>query len=196
MREIRDYVATLPSDSTCMDEYLKRRKQLIIKFSTAPVLIPAAAYGGVAAGAAAGTVTYALLYKVFGILSDPTGGWKQLGYVILGAGAGGIGAGAYVLTDLGLGVHEFVNNQRILKALMEARHNEVGPLTKKLHQNFLKKNPESPLTVETFQMGLLELDQTGALCDGSLRLKKPRFMPNRLAKRLARMKDLYRHMAE
>lgn len=193
--EVRAFANTMAPEATCMDDYLKRRKHLIIKFSAAPVLLPVGYFGGILTGAALGSASYVLLHKVFGLLTDPSGGWRHLGYIIVGAGAGAIAGSVYVLTDVGLGVHEFVNNQRILKSLMEAHHQKVGPATKILYGNYIKKIPQSELSIEDFQTELLQLEKDGRLCDGSLRPKKPRFKPQRLSKRLARTKDIFNHLS-
>jgi hypothetical protein len=190
IKEIREYLKTIPNDSTCIDEYLKRRKNLAIQLSLTPVTLVGSFYGGAVAGAIGGSISYVILYQALGVLSDPNGGWAQLGYMIgggvLGAAAGSIAAVSYST----VGVIDFIDNQRLLKALMEAHHNEIGPVTTLLHEKYLKKHPDSPITAQDYSNYILEHDRNGNLCNGSLKRKKARFKPNRLSKKLANTKDL------
>jgi hypothetical protein len=190
MKEIREYVKTLPTQTTCMDEYVKRRNQLITQVALAPLTIPASFYAGGFGGIVAGSISYTLLYNTLGVWTDPSYGWKQLGYMIaggvIGAGVGVVSAVAYTTK----GSLDLVDNQRLLKALMEAHHNEIGPVTTFLHTKYKKKHPESPITVEDYSNYLLEHDRDGNLCNGSIKRKKAKFRPNRLSKRLSSSKDI------
>jgi len=190
MKEIRQYVKTLDANETCMDDYVKRRNQLIAQVSLAPLTIPASFYAGAIGGVAAGSISYALLYKVLGVWTDPSYGWKQLGYIIaggvVGAGVGAVSAVAYATK----GAVDLVDNQRLLKALMEAHQNEIGPVTTFLYEKYTKKHPDSPITVEDYSNYLLEHDRNGNLCNGTIKRKKAKFRPNRLSKRLSSSKDI------
>jgi hypothetical protein len=190
MKEIREYVKTLPTQTTCMDEYVKRRNQLITQVALAPLTIPASFYAGGLGGIVAGSISYTLLYNALGVWTDPSYGWKQLGYMIaggvIGAGVGVVSAVAYTTK----GSLDLVDNQRLLKALMEAHHNEIGPVTTFLHTKYKKKHPESTITVEDYSNYLLEHDRGGNLCNGSIKRKKAKFRPNRLSKRLSSSKDI------
>jgi hypothetical protein len=90
-----------------MDEYLKRRKQLLIKLSLSPATIVVGTYATTFGGAFVGSgAVYAL-----GI--DPLGG------VILGMVGGAFSSGAITLTDTNIKAFQLTDIDRILKARAE-----------------------------------------------------------------------------
>jgi hypothetical protein len=191
IRDVKNYVRTIDPKTTCMDEYLKRRRNITLQLAFTPATFAVGAAGTALTGAAAASVSYSVLYKLLGIFKDPSGGWAQLGYIIVGGTAGAAAGGVYVLADSGFRIKEMIDHQRIMKALMEAHHGEIGSMTKKLHALMLKDYPESSMDLEDLSYYLLSFDQRGELCDGSLRFKKPRFFKKSLKAKLASSKDIF-----
>jgi hypothetical protein len=191
VRDVRNYVRTIDRDTTCMDEYLKRRRNISLQLALTPATLVAGTATTAIGGAVAGSISYTVLYKLLGVLKDANGGWAQLGYIIIGGTVGAAAGGVYVLADSGFRIKEMVDHQRIMKALMEANHGEIGSMTEKLHAEMFKKYPESIVTIEEFSQHLLSFDESGELCDGSLRLKKPRFFKKSLKAKLASSKDIF-----
>lgn len=185
IKEVKALVATLPAESTCMDDYLKRRTQLITKLALTPVTAVAGVMGSAYAGGAAalGAAT------VLGVR-----GWSALGYLIVGAGAGGAISSAYILYDGTKSTLDMIDNNLMLKALAEQHLNVSGPKTEKLYQKYVKKNAGEDLTKEEFAAKLLELDTSGALCDASM-VKQPKFKVGfKLKYKLAKSKDLIKSL--
>lgn len=191
IKEIKNYVLTLDPQNTCMDQYLKRRRQVIIQLSLTPLILPASFASGAFGGMLAGSVTYTVLYRWFGLLTSTNGGWDQLGYIIGGGVIGAAGVSVYALANGGMGVAELIDHNRLLKSLMELHQNEIGPVTEYLFQRFLKQNPETTLSLNAFAETLMQLDQEGRLCDGSVKRKRARLFPNSLKNKLTRSKDLF-----
>jgi hypothetical protein len=54
IKDVKELIASIGPENTCMDEYLKRRKQLIIKLSLSPVTIVAGTYAATLGGAFVG----------------------------------------------------------------------------------------------------------------------------------------------
>jgi hypothetical protein len=184
VKDVKEILSQMDPDKTCIDEYLKRRKQLILKLSISPVTIVGGTYASFFAGAIGGLgVAY-----VVGAT-----GWDPLGYVILGGFAGVVGTGVTTVTDTGLTVFQLIDVDMILKALAEQRSQRPGAKSDKLFSKYLKGN-ENPLTKELFFEKLKELDESGELCDGSL-VKRPRIGTGRRLKyKIARTKHLRKHL--
>jgi hypothetical protein len=192
IKEIKTYVKTLESSSTCLDDYLKRRKNIIIKLSASPFMLAAAVPASALAGVAVGSVTYSLLYNILGLLRDPTGGWEKLIYIIFGGGVSGIAGGVYVLADSGISVVRLIDTQRLLKATMEAHQGRIGVSTHFLFEKFKARYPHSSLSVGDFSSYLLQSDRDGTLCDGSKNRMKRRWpFKNSLRYKLARSQDIF-----
>jgi hypothetical protein len=184
IKEVKEILSQMDPNKTCIDEYLKRRKQLILKLSISPVTIVGGSYASFFAGAFAGIgVAY-----VVGAT-----GWDQLGYLVLGGFAGFATTGITTVTDTGLSVFQLMDVDMILKALAEQRSQRSGAKSDKLFAKYLKGN-ENPLTKELFFEKLKELDESGELCDGSL-VKRPRIGTGRRLKyKIARTKHLREHL--
>ena len=54
IKDVKELIAAIGPENTCMDEYLKRRKQLIIKLSLSPATIVAGTYAATLGGAFVG----------------------------------------------------------------------------------------------------------------------------------------------
>jgi hypothetical protein len=191
IKEIKAYTKTLPQDQTCLDDYLLRRKRLLVQTIASPAIVAGGAFTGAATGLVVGSLTYSLLYKLLGVLSDPTGGWQQLGYMIGGGVLGGAGSGVYALTSSVLSTYRLIDSQRVLKAMMEAHQNEIGVSTQFLFQKFKKHYSDSQSNIEDFSAFLLENDKNGTLCDGSKNRLKKRLFKKSLKYKISRSKDIF-----
>ena len=194
IKQIKTYVLTIDPQTTCMDQYLKRRRNIIIQLSLTPLILPASFATGAVGGMIAGSFSYTVLYKWFGLLSSTNGGWDQLGYLIGGGVIGAGGASVYALANGGLRVAELIDINRLLKSLMELHQNEIGPVTEYLYGRFIIQNPHSTLSLNTFAETMIQLDQEGRLCDGSVKRKRTRLFPNSLKSKLTRSKDLFHYL--
>jgi hypothetical protein len=175
--DVKKLIATIGADKTCMDEYLKRRKQLILKLALSPATIVAGTYAGTIVAGFVGV-------GVAGVLSfDPLGG------VILGMFFGFVGTASGTLIDTNIAAFQLADIDRILKVIAEQYLNESGEKSEKLYSKYTKQS-QSPVDEETFFRTLIELDESGKLCDGSL-VKKPRFASGKKLKhKIARSKHL------
>lgn len=163
IKDVKNIIEATGAKNTCMDEYLKRRKQLIGKLILTPATAVAAGAASVYIGGAAGAGV---------AVATNVRGWGALGYIILGAGGGLITTSTYVLYDTTKSGFEIVDNNLILKALAEQYSNIDGPKSEKLYKKYLKKSHLRTLTKADFFDNLLELDKDGSLCNGSM-TKKP-----------------------
>ena len=177
IKAVKELIASIGPDNTCMDEYLKRRKQLIIKLSLSPVTIVAGTYAGTIAAGLVGV-------GIASVVSfDPLGG------VILGMFSGFVGTGIGTLANTNIAAFQLADVDRILKTLAELHLNQPGKKSAKLYAKYAK-NADKPVDELTFQDKLLELDNSGNLCDGSM-VKKPRLASGRKLKhKIARSKQL------
>jgi len=153
--EVKQLALELGSENTCLDEYLKRRRNLIIRLSASPVTV------------VAGTYAAAVGLGFAGVGVATVVGADQLAGVVLGLFVGFTGGGAATLTDTGLVVAQLVEMDRLTKALAEQHLGQPGKNSKKIYTQYSKKN-QNPLEQEVFFNKLLELDSNGKLCDGSL----------------------------
>ena len=177
IKAVKELIASVGPENTCMDEYLKRRKQLIIKLSLSPVTIVAGTYAATLGGAFVGLgVVY-----VTGI--DPFAG------VILGMLGTGLATGVGTLANTNIAAFQLADVDRILKTLAELRLNQPGKKSAKLYAKYARSS-KNPVDEQTFQDKLLELDNSGNLCDGSM-VKKPILASGRKLKhKIARSKQL------
>jgi hypothetical protein len=177
IKAVKELIASIGPENTCMDEYLKRRKQLIIKLSLSPVTIVAGTYAGTIAAGLVGV-------GIASVVSfDPFAG------VILGMFSGFVGTGIGTLANTNIAAFQLADVDRILKTLAELHLNQPGKKSAKLYAKYAK-NADKPVDELTFQDKLLELDNSGNLCDGSM-VKKPRLASGRRLKhKIARSKQL------
>ena len=177
IRDVRELIANIGAENTCMDEYLKRRSYLVTKLALAPVILPVGFY---AATIGAGFGGAYLAYTV---------GFDPLGGVILGMFTGAVGSTTGLLTDTGLGITQLIEVDRIVKSLAELHLNRPDQKTERLYKKYAKNN-ENALDQKSFELKLLALDQEGKLCDGSLTKSRFNIAKRRLKKKLARTKHL------
>jgi hypothetical protein len=184
IKDVKNYVMELNPDSTCMDEYLKRRKELIIKLAASPVVL----VGGTVVSTYAGALAGALSYPVVG------GGGDQLAYVLggatLGALSGIIGVGVSAVST-GVTIY---NNGLILKTLASTVNGDGSdPAVSKLYKKYVKKS-KVDLPQSEFINRLRNYDSQGILCDGTM-VAKPRIrIGSRLKFKVAKIKDIVRYM--
>lgn len=168
-------------ETTCIDEYLTRqakvKKFLIWAPPTTVVAAPAAFF--------IGGYTAAGITSLVGI-----GGWSALGYTILGAVGSGVGViGSFVALEVSRGL-EFANNQKMIKIITAAQTNTLEHKTfAKFVNRFNKKYSENAKSAEELAQIVLNLDENGQLCDGSVRgYINPKNLKYSLAKRRHLMK--------
>jgi hypothetical protein len=177
IKDVKELIASMGPENTCMDEYLKRRKQLIIKLSLSPVTVVAGTYVGTIAAGFVGV-------GIASVVSfDPLGG------VILGMFSGFVGTGIGTLANTNIAAFQLADVDRILKTLAELHLNQPGKKSAKLYAKYARSS-KNPVDEQTFQDKLIELDNSGNLCDGSM-VKKPRLSSGRRLKhKIARSKQL------
>jgi hypothetical protein len=168
-----------------LDEYLARRDQLVWKVSLTPVTATARTGGFLFGGLAAGAT--------LGKLHSSLDVWAQLGWAISGMLLGGATGATYSMIDgIRGGVH-LRQTQNTLKALGELRIEESpGKFSEWLYQDYTRRAGRSPIPREAFFKKLLELDTSGALCNGTLRKQRAKWRMKKLKHRVARPK----HIAE
>jgi len=182
--DVKELLSTMNTAATCMDEYLKRRKQLIVKLSLSPLTITvgtvATAYTGALGG---GLLANALSNPEAGVYVD------GLVYVVYGLLGGFMTGAGVTLTDTNMAAFQLADIDTIVKALAEQYRNQAGKKSDKLYARFVKKE-QRPVSKEVFFAKLMEMDATGALCDGSL-VKQPKFkFGSKLKYKVARTKHL------
>lgn len=182
--DVKELLSTMNPDATCMDEYLKRRKQLIVKLSLSPATVVVGTLASAYTGAlGAGLLANALTNPEAGVYVD------GLVYVVNGLFFGFVAGAAGTITDTNITAFQLADIDTIVKALAEQYRNQSGKKSEKLYARFIKKE-ENPVSKEVFFSNLMELDASGKLCDGSL-VKQPRFkIGSKLKFKLARTKHL------
>lgn len=182
IKDIKNLLGDLDNGSTCIDEYLKRRKQLLIKFAFTPVTLTAAAAAGVAAGGLSGVA----LAELAGVRD---GGWTALGYFVGGAMVGTATTVVVITADTTLSGLNYYDNDLMLKSLGEYYLDRDLTKFEQLYDKATKKMANKP-SFDEFVERVVSLDQSGALCDGSL-VKQPRIrLGSKLKYKVARPKDL------
>ncbi len=190
IKEIKTHLETANPDSTCMDEYLKRRNQLIVKLTLTPVTMTA----GTVASAYVGLFSGAVVAKSFSIT-----GWDALGAVILGGMAGSLAGAVYTATDsvkTGVTLHK---HTLIVKTVAENQLNRGEHYSNQLYESYSRqshKDQKLPLPKDLFIKELVELDTAGTLCDGSL-VKQPRIkLGPKLKYKVAKSKTIFQKINE
>ncbi len=177
IKDVKELIANIGAENTCMDEYLKRRRHLVTKLALAPVILPVGFYAATI-GAGIGGV-----YLAYTVGFDPLGG------VILGMFTGAVGGSTGLLTDTGLGISQLIEVDRIVKSLAELHLNQSSQKTSRLYKKYAKNN-DNAVDQKSFELQLLTLDQEGKLCDGSLTKSRFGKVARRLKKKIARTKHL------
>lgn len=180
VKEIKAFVETINPETTCLDEYLKRRKQLIVKLAASPVIVAAGAavsfYGGAAAGAG-------IAYVV------KPDGWGALTYVVGGAVLGAAGGAVATAADSAVTAVQLRNTNLVIQALASQQMQRESDKVEMLYAKYVKRS-EKDLSKEEFLNKLMQLDAKGSLCDGSL-VKQPKIkIGPKLQFKVAKLKGL------
>lgn len=184
IKEIKNHLRVTNPETTCMDEYLQRRKQLMVKLAVTPGLAVAGTMASVYAGGALGVGV---------AVASGVEGWGGLGYVIGGGLVGGATGVAAVTADAAVTAVILNNINLILKAVAEQQFDKEGPYTNKLYKKYLKKSKRD-ISKEEFIERLVEADENGKLCDGTM-VKRPRIrIGMKLKYKVAKLKDLVRYV--
>jgi hypothetical protein len=188
IKEIKKLVGSqIPKSDTCLDEFLERRKELSKKLWLSPLTGAAEVGGGTGVGLAVGAVIGTTLIK--------DGGWAQLG-ALLGGGLIGFAAGSAVfITGTTVNIVKFANNDRLIKWIAEARLTAGGKATDKMVKKYNKKFKQDNATEEDLAAIIVDLDKSGALCNGSIvaprRFKKGKKLKQRLANKTEIFKKIH-----
>jgi hypothetical protein len=181
IKDIKSYLKTVDPDQTCLDEYLHRRRQLITTLSLSPVIIA----GGTLTSTYGAAVATGLAVNAIGSV----GMMDALAYVILGAMGGFVSGAGASMTSVGKSSFALADVDLILKALAEQRLNRPGKKSEKLYLKYIR-GEDYPLDKDLFFENLLQMDESGALCDGSL-VPQPRIkLAPRLKYKVARTRHI------
>lgn len=173
------------ANNTCLDDYIKREKQLRRFLIWAPPLVvpavPAAFYGG--AYVTAATLSYV----------GAGGGWNGLVYTILGGTIAGLTTtGVFLTLEVVKGI-EFAAMRRMTNLITASQaRNYEHKSVKKYVKKYNKLYPADELTTHELVDRVIDLDSSGKLCDGSVRGKaNPRKLKHKLAKRKHLLSYIY-----
>jgi hypothetical protein len=184
VKEVKAYLETIDTRTTCMDEYIKRREQLIVKLALSPVFIA----GSTAVSVAAGSTTGLLAAVATGV-----DGWTGLGYFIIGGALGGAGGAVASTVDSTSAAFKLHNINLIIKTLGEQHMNIEGKKSNELYEKYVKRS-QNNISEEEFLARLMAADANGTLCDGSM-VKQPRIKIGSKTKfKVAKLKDIVREL--
>lgn len=188
IREIRLWLEATDSSETCVDEYLKRRKELGVKIGFSPAIIFGSTLVGVYGGALAGA-------GVFELSDIPSGGLGNVVALAIGGVVGGtIGLGAGTTEEI-ISIVNYFKNQSLLRLIYESK-NQQGIVIKKFYEEFSSLYPDTTLNKERFVQEISYLDTLGVLCDGSL-VKTTRYKKgHKLKQKLATKNEIFNYLAE
>ncbi|MFY7992668.1 MAG: hypothetical protein ACOVP4_05185 [Bacteriovoracaceae bacterium] len=189
IKEIKQLVGTqIPNNETCLDEFLSRREELSKKLWLSPLSGAAEIGGGTGIGLIVGAAIGTTLIK--------DGGWAQLG-ALLGGGLIGFAAGATVfISGTTVNIVKFANNDRLIKWIAEARLSASGKASEKMHQKYSKKYKRDNAAEEDLTQILVQLDQSGQLCNGDIVAPRRFKKGKKLKQRLANKTEIFKKMHE
>jgi hypothetical protein len=156
--QMKKYLRTIDNDTTCMDEYMQRRRQLITKLVRVAQGY-AYAFGGLFVGAGLAFV-------------NGKNGWEELGYAVGGALAGAAVSTVVSVVGINQNAKDIYDIDLMMKAIAEQRINNGGYKSDKLYAKFLSKT-DSTMSKHEFFDKLIQADSNGTLCDGSM-IKQPK----------------------
>ena len=157
VKEIREYLKTADVSKTCMDEMIRLRGRMILKLSLKPITGVVQFFGGAYIGFFAGAQ-----------IAGRTNGWDALVGGVLGGLAGMGGAIIYTGVDTSVTSVRLHRLNLILKALGEQALERPGAKTEALYDFYQGRSSNVPISKEAFVAKLIQADQSGALCDGSM----------------------------
>ncbi len=172
VKDIKKYVQTINPDSTCLDEYLKRRTQLIVQLSASPVIIAAGVGGGLAGGFGAFLVSTYLLDVPLSVPDDWVLSWAISTHAEIGLLIGSVAGAAATVANATITAINLRNTNLIIQALASEKMNLESDRVFILYARYLMKSKKG-LSLEDFKTELMKMDEEGVLCDGSL-VKQPK----------------------
>jgi hypothetical protein len=186
IKDIKAYLKTADLKSTCLDEMLARRRQLIIKLALTPITAPLLFGGSIFIGSISGSY--------LGALNNPPGGWGDLAGAVTGIFLGGLGSIIYVGADTTISTLKLIRLNLLVKTLGEQYLDRPGKKTDKFYHYYLKNTQTGAMDMDSFIREVKEHDASGAFCDGSM-LKKKRFhFGSKLKYKVANAKDFVKHL--
>jgi len=184
IKDIRVWAQETGESYTCVDEYLKRRKQLAIKMGLTPVVLPGSVVVGFVGGAYGGVG----LFKLSGL---PNGNYADLAALALGAMAGTVGSFGVAMTEEISAFVGYFKNQHLLRVIYESHH-EGGEALDQWYADFKRHSSGVQLSKEEFKSEISQMDQDGKLCDGSLVRPRRYKKGTKLKQRLATKKEIFK----
>lgn len=173
-------------NNTCLDEYLTRQQQLK-KFL---IWAPPATVVGAPVGFVVSGFSTAMLLAAVNVTK-----WSALGYTILAAVGTGVGiVGSFTYLEISGGIEYYLNNQMI--HIITAAHNDFdnNKYLVKMYRKYNKKFSRKPLTMNELKQRIVELDESGLLCDGTVRgYINPKNLKYSLAKRKHLLKYIFNY---
>jgi hypothetical protein len=170
---------TVDVETTCIDEYLVRSKQLRRFLIWAP---PVTVVGGAVGSAAVGLGT------IYAVEAAGSIGWAALGWGIFGTTVTAAGA---VITFVALETTKavrYVQNKNMMEAIAFSHADDTeNKRIQRFLKKYNKKYAEDDLTAAEMMALIRDMDATGKLCDGSLTKKKGKKLKHKLASK----KDLF-----
>lgn len=184
--EIKDYLSSINPETTCMDEYIQRRKELLIQLGLTPATAIVAGVAGVYVGGMTGVT--------IGNYQGGMDGWAGLAYAIGGAMIGGGSAIIIVGAQSTLAAISAYDLDLVVKSLGELHIRGQGAKSEKLYSKYKAKSGEGGLSKEQFFSKLLEADANGTLCDSSM-VKQPKIKLSfsKLKYKVAKSKDIRKY---
>ena len=159
VRDVRAYYSeNLKPEQTCIDEYLTRHRQLVTHVILSPLTL--AGFGGF--GFVGGTYAGA----AYGAATGANNGWTGLIDAIVGLEFGtiaGVASGTFIVTE---NIVRLARTDRMLKIIYDARHGG-GLYLAKFREKYAKNFSEMP--EHELAQKIVDADESGALCDGSMR---------------------------
>lgn len=174
-------------ENTCTDEYMIRRKFIRKKLIYTPIA------GTVATPIVGGASGLAVGY---GVSLVGITGWSGLGYLILGAYAAGAAVIGTTLYKEGKYIFKSISVNRMLNLISES-HNKMsrGYISNKYHRMYKSWYADDRnITLSEFQDIIIDLDQSGALCDGTVTNRlTSKYLSSRLTLRNSLLKYIHNY---
>lgn len=180
IKDVKNYLSQTNLETTCMDEYLQRRTQLIVKISLSPVSL----YVGTIASVFGSAFVGVNLARLTGL--DPLGG------LFLGVFFGGVAGAVGITTGTVLDAITLSDHTVLVKALTESYTGYGDYYIEKLYKTYLSKS-KVDLPKEAFMNELLLADQAGTLCDGTMVPPPVIRIGTKLKFKVAKMKQVTNH---
>ena len=183
----------LSADETCLDEYLTAHNQFKRMLTLGVV-------GKSAVGAASGTVAAGSI--VGGAALSYGAGAAAAASAAASVAAAGAVTGAVVVAPAVVvygtySATKLIQTNYMIKVLRDA-YKGRGSSLNKFTKKFLRRNKEARgyMTREEMRQIVLDLDQTGALCDGTMKKQRRihKLRVPRQRQKLALKKDIYKYI--